>query len=596
MALLSTRIADPLISPKPTITVAGEATVGISDSTEYPESSYVGTSVSAAVTAGIAALYWEYRSPAMTGVALAREVEAALRDATLLNDTAEILDGSFGWGVVDALQALDPDDDAATDDIASGDTVFDEPLPAEEVAVASVVGGVQISFKKALDDINDAFRYQVTCDDASTYNAIVFPSDSGISEGDNDKAPLFLSADVGELVECTVTPFKDETTTPAYARSAVSAMGAGGEVSPVSVTMTAKGGGAVLEFDASTLDDGQQDIAYEAACTNQGSAIAGWDPNASAQPDTPYVFEAEPAQAIACAVTVVATSNNVEYRSTVTTASATTQSLQSPTVSITPDAEGISVTWTISNIAQSSMATGSLRCTDSETGAVVIDNEAVAYGGGFVAAPAGVALNCALTTTVEINGSEFSTNTTSDVAVTPEETLSSGLPVWLLYVATQPQSVTAVDQSVGTSAAQVTSVRIDSSNSAGQTFTPDVSGELTSVKIYLRSGGATADGVTVDIKAISNGVPSGDVLATETIANGEIAASSGSASAVTVTFATPATLTSGNVYAVLLQTSDAVGYDIWHNGGDYADGTGLAADGGGTNWSDAGFDFTSRRS
>ena len=100
------------------------------------------------------------------------------------------------------------------------------------------------------------------------------------------------------------------------------------------------------------------------------------------------------------------------------------------------------------------------------------------------------------------------------------------------------------------------------------------------------------DGVTVDIKAISNGVPSGDVLATETIANGEIAASSGSASAVTVTFATPATLTSGNVYAVLLQTSDAVGHDIWHNDSDYPNGAGLAADGVGSNWSDAGFDFS----
>jgi hypothetical protein len=30
----------------------------------------------------------------------------------------------------------------------------------------------------------------------------------------------------------------------------------------------------------------------------------------------------------------------------------------------------------------------------------------------------------------------------------------------------------------------------------------------------------------------------------------------------------------------------------WHNSGDDADGIGLAADGGGTNWSDAGFDFS----
>ena len=434
-------ISEPSVAPKPNLTAAGVAQVGISGSSVYPSVDYVGTSVSAAVTAGIAALYWEYRSAAMTGVALAREIEAALRDATLDDAITAGFDGDFGWGVLDAPKALDPDNNANTNDIADGNTVFDEPLPAEEVAVTSVVGGIQISFKKALDDPNgnsNAFRYRVTCNDTATYNQMVLPSDSALTVGDSDKAPHFIATDPGQLVTCTVLPFKhDSGDTDGYPRSAVSAKGAGGVVSPVSVTMTAKAGGAVLEFDASTTDDGQQNIAYEAACTNQGSAIAGWDPNASTQPDKPYVFEAEPAQSIACTVTVVATSNNVVYRSTAASASATAQSLQSPTVSITPDAGGISVTWTISNIAQSSMATGSLLCTDAGTGAVVIDNEAVAYGGGFVAAPAGVALNCALTTTVRINNSVFATNTTSDVAVTPEEALSSGLPIWLLYQATQ---------------------------------------------------------------------------------------------------------------------------------------------------------------
>ena len=201
----------------------------------------------------------------------------------------------------------------------------------------------------------------------------------------------------------------------------------------------------------------------------------------------------------------------------------------------------------------------------------------------------GVAYTCRVTATNSIGPSSASAAT---APIVPEETLSSGLPAWLLYAATQPQTVTAVDQSVGTSAAQVTGVRIDSSHSAGQTFTPAVSGELTSVRMYLRRGGASAAGVTVEIRAVSNGVPSGDVLATKTIANGDVAPVSSSVGAVTVTFATPAALTSGDVYAVLLQTSDAVGYDIWHNNVDYADGTALAADGGGTNWSDAGFDFS----
>ena len=167
--------------------------------------------------------------------------------------------------MLDAPKALDPDGDPLTDDIAVGSTVFDEPLSPQSLAVTGEVGGVSLSFNKSLDDISEAFRYVVACDDPGNYSATLFPSDSSSGlEGDN-KAPISLAAAPGETVTCTVTPRKDDSS-PVYDRSLVAASGDGGEVTPVAVTMTAKAAGVVLQFDPSPLD-GEEGVSYEAACT-----------------------------------------------------------------------------------------------------------------------------------------------------------------------------------------------------------------------------------------------------------------------------------------------------------------------------------------
>ena len=583
-------IAEPAVSPKPNVTAAGLVQIQEWEDPSLTQVSYVGTSVSAAVAAGIGALYWEYRAPVMTGLALAREVEAALRDATI-DDASSGFDANFGWGVLDAPKALDPDGDPATDEIADGDTLFDEPLPAENVAVTGTVGGVSLSFDKSLDDISEAFRYEVSCNDASNFAATLFPSDSGTGLVGDNKAPVLLAAGPGETVECSVTPRKDDSSA-VWPPSEITASATGGDVTPVAVTMAAKAAGAILEFEPSPLD-GDPGVAYEVSCTENNSAISGWNPKTDAQPDTPYVFQANPNRTIQCGVTVVVTVEGTEYTSTETTDSAVTAAIPGPTVSIQADQGGVNVSWSIANIADTSMATATLRCTDVATGNVVINNEPLSYGGGFVEAAPGVALSCEVSTTVRVNGVVRSTNTSASVTVTPEEELGGGLPIYLLYIASLPQS--AVDQSVGTSVGDLDSFTlIHSGQSAGQTFTAGLSGELTSVTIFLKNGGAATEDLSVAISAVSGGLPSGAALATQSIANADVPATEG---ALTVTFETPATVAAGTEYAILVSSpASALGdehFEMFYIiAEDYVDGAALEDDGTGANWAAQGYDFS----
>ena len=84
------------------------------------------------------------------------------------------------------------------------------------------------------------------------------------------------------------------------------------------------------------------------------------------------------------------------------------------------------------------MATATLRCTNAATGSVVVNNVAISYGGGFVEATQAW-LSCTVNTTVRVNGAVRATDTSSSV-VDFEEATGGGLPIWLLYIATQPQS------------------------------------------------------------------------------------------------------------------------------------------------------------
>ena len=130
----------------------------------------------------------------------------------------------------------------------------------------------------------------------------------------------------------------------------------------------------------------------------------------------------------------------------------------------------------------------------------------------------------------------------------------------------------------------------------GQTFTAGHSGELKSVKLYLRNGGSASAGLTLDIKAVSGGQPSGASLlqAASVIPNSDVGSAGGGVQSVTVTFTTPPELVSGQEYAILVSTTDTNAYDMWHDSSnsDYSGGTAILSSNGGATWSNAGYDFS----
>lgn len=570
---------------KPNAVVAGDIQVRVAVDGSVNETPLVfkGTSASAGITAGIAALYWEYRSSVTSGTVLAREVRAALRDG-VLDAMSEGWDRDSGLGVIDAFKTLSPDN------------LFEEPLPAQNLAMTPVVAGVELAFDKSVDDLGESFFYEVDC--GAPYTGSVIPVDSSVVDAGQDKAPITIFAP--GVVNCSVTPKKDAAAS-AFAPSSASISALAGSVTPVAVRVSSRAGGVVLDFDASPLEGGN-DISYIVNCRDNGSLIPGFDPLQNAESEQEYAIQAAPGRQVSCGVVVSALSEGVTYDSDETSDSATSLSIPNPSVSVVADMDGVRVSWSVSNLADpSEMASATLRCTDASSGVVVINNLALPYGGGFVEAEAGAPLNCRVTTTVTVNGSVSSTNTSNNFAVTPEEATAVGLPIFMLYVAIQPNIVTEVEHSVGMEDDQLASVLVNADQSVAQTFTTSISGQLTSVSLFLRNSAGLLDDVDttdliMEIRSVSADKPSADdVLAIEGIAAGDVAANAGSPAAIPVTFDTPPDLVAGQAYAIVVRSADTEGYQIWSaDGGDnFAQGSAFTADDGtGTNWSAAAYDLS----
>lgn len=90
---------------------------------------------------------------------------------------------------------------------------------------------------------------------------------------------------------------------------------------------------------------------------------------------------------------------------------------------------------------------------------------------------------------------------------------------------------------------------IQSSQSVGQIFTAGRTGLLDRVTLELRKTGTTG-ALTVSVFAVASNFPSGTALATQQVAATEVGASWG---VVIVDFATPATVTAGTEYAILVE-------------------------------------------
>jgi len=121
-----------------------------------------------------------------------------------------------------------------------------------------------------------------------------------------------------------------------------------------------------------------------------------------------------------------------------------------------------------------------------------------------------------------------------------------------------------------------------------QTFQAGMSGDLSSVHLWLGSYQATPTyDLIVEIQGVAGGEPDGNVLATETMsAPGDV---SNTPSEITITFGTPATLSSGTDYAIVCKSPSSTGTDYYNVYGDsgnnyYADGSHLYSNDNGGSW------------
>jgi hypothetical protein len=110
----------------------------------------------------------------------------------------------------------------------------------------------------------------------------------------------------------------------------------------------------------------------------------------------------------------------------------------------------------------------------------------------------------------------------------------------------QKQNLDALQASFGGSG-----VGITTTTWGGQTFTPSVTGQLTraDINLFCSTCTGTIPNLTLSVQATSGGLPTGPDLASTTIPG----FASGAAIFYTGTFATPATLTSGTQYALVIR-------------------------------------------
>jgi hypothetical protein len=164
------------------------------------------------------------------------------------------------------------------------------------------------------------------------------------------------------------------------------------------------------------------------------------------------------------------------------------------------------------------------------TNIVVNDNATTTRNFSLTPAPAS---GC-LTDTTQ---ADFQTGVTTNVDLT-----TSPGDVILLAAASIDQQNTSVTTS---------GFGFTSTSWFGQSFTAGVSGQLTAVDVdlFCSSCTGTTPNITVSIRATSGDLPTGSDLATATIPG----FSSGSGGFFTATFGTPATLTAGTKYAIVVR-------------------------------------------
>lgn len=417
-------VGDDFITKKPDLSAV--------ESTEIREVSFaqaaasvseinlVGTSASAASTAAIGALYWEYRqrqvtvSPALfpDGVR-SSDVRQAMRASAinLLDDNG--WDPQTGFGVIDAPRPL------------AG------PLPALDLVVSAAVNSATLNFHRALNDISELFTYTVSCGEYLS-ERVLTASDSSTGTAGTTKAPISFFVSPGDSIQCSVVSSKAgvDITATSTAEATAKSLSA-----PV-VTMTSKAAGVLMSFSAPL---GLSNATYAGTCVLDGAAISGWTDKVVVAGTAYTILSAMPDSEITCTVKVSVPTNGDPFSATSSAQSAAVLPVGSTSLLLTADPGGFTVTITKDpDLASSDLVGVRLTCTQEGQAIAGASDQVVTSSRVAFETESESPVSCSATSTLTLNDSEIETIWPNGTSVSPEEP-STGLPVWLLYIATQPE-------------------------------------------------------------------------------------------------------------------------------------------------------------
>jgi len=201
----------------------------------------------------------------------------------------------------------------------------------------------------------------------------------------------------------------------------------------VKLSLEAKAAGALMEFRAALPKDSA--ATYAATCTESGSALSDWT-DYPVRPEIVYPIQASPDSELKCTVIGSVADGEGGFETAQDSANVTVNAVNETVVNYDYQIDTLSVSWTTdSNILSPEMLAVTLRCVNTETQAVVVDEKLVESPYELVSAE-GEQFECTTTTTLSLKGDTSQLGEAVTEILEPAN--SGGLPIWLLYEVTQP--------------------------------------------------------------------------------------------------------------------------------------------------------------
>jgi hypothetical protein len=386
-------------------------------SSQLVSSDFFGSSAGAAHAAGLAALLLEEKADASP----AEVAEVLLRTAVDLGSDG--VDVTAGSGAAD-VQA------------AAAEIV--KPAPVVDLTLTAGPGEVVLNFAAPVDDYNDTFTYSATC------TAVPASSSPPLFDGAVDLAtelPLTIAAVPDSEVTCDINAI-DPVGSVVGAVSTVTAI-VQDIRAPASVSVTARSAGASLAFTASPDDPG--DFSYSAVCLEKAASddVSGTERFSGAvSTAAATLIQATPGSFVECTVTPSTTIDAQEVDGESRSAQVEAGDVAATNIVLTADAGGFSVAYTVdANIVDTDMLSVLLSCTAAGQAVANLTDVDLTAGNNpdFLEADPEQELVCTATTILTVDGVEAEPAVqpaTTQATVTPDAPVS-GLPIWLLYQATQ---------------------------------------------------------------------------------------------------------------------------------------------------------------